>query len=105
MPQNSGMGGWNILFSVSKMKTASRLFCNVSHLGVAWESQKHGAEDYILTDSSVKPEQMRTGVRSTSHGTLAERKGELVPVLIPSLTGPAQIYCLQGSEARALPSP
>lgn len=32
MPQDSGMGGWNALFSVSKMKTVSRLFCNESHL-------------------------------------------------------------------------
>lgn len=32
MPQDGGMGGWNVLFSVSKMKTASRLFCNESHL-------------------------------------------------------------------------
>lgn len=48
---------------------------------------------------------MRTGVRSTSYGALAEMKGALVPVLMPSPIGPAQIYCLQGSETRALPSP
>lgn len=69
---------------------------NKSNMG----EPKRGAEDYILNDSSVKPEQMRTGVRSTSHGSCAELKDALLLVLRPSPIGPAEIYCLLAPSLR-----